>query len=273
MRKQILIGSVFFVAVVLVAALSACEFTITPKETDSGAAEATKLVGEWSSGPFTAIENSNIWVEFKTDGTFTEYFANYGTLSSGLDIGENRTTGYYKVEGNKIYCTNVLRTYKTITGDGSKDYTDRPGDDFVWIYQFSYRDWPSQFDPQHPNLLCLDLSEEGRDSIFDISYYKLGQEASEPEPVAPVALSWTGKWQSGGGGWGTFELTQNGNAVTGSCDQGSFSGSVSDNTLTGICGNLELLLTMASDGSKFKIQFRDVGESYWFTSYDADRVS
>ena len=240
-----------------------------PESTTLPGGDTSELVGVWSSGPFTPIDNSNLWVEFKADGTFTEYVANYGVPLPGLDVGEIRTTGYFRVEGDKIHCSNVKQTYKTITGSGSRDYTDRPTDDFVWVYQFVYNDWPSRFDPQYPHLLCLLLSEEGRDSLYDNMYYKLGQEQSEPEPVT---ASWTGNWQSGGGGWGVFAFTENGNAVTGKCDLGSFSGTISENTLLGICGSFELLLTMSSDGNRFKTQFRGIGESYWFTSYDAVRM-
>ena len=89
---------------------------------------------------------------------------------------------------------------------------------------------------------------------------------------------WAGTWESQGGGWGSFILTQNGNTVTGTLSGGGqiFTGIVSGDILTGICDgssinrySYELMLTMFPDGSLFKIKYRDIGENRWYSSYNA----
>ena len=78
----------------------------------------------------------------------------------------------------------------------------------------------------------------------------------------PATFSWTGKWKSNSEYWGTFDLTQNGNTVTGVCGEGNFTGTVSNNTLTFFIGSDEYRLTMSSDGEKFSMEHKS-GSGNW----------
>ena len=74
-----------------------------------------------------------------------------------------------------------------------------------------------------------------------------------------ATFSWVGKWESNHPYWGTFIFNQNENLITGSCNVGSFSGTVSGNILTGTCDGDELRLTMSPDGDKFNMEYKSGG--------------
>ena len=76
-----------------------------------------------------------------------------------------------------------------------------------------------------------------------------------PGVTNPTAFSWTGKWESDFEYYGTFDFIQSGNAVTGTCTAGSFSGTVFGNTVIGICERRKLRLTMSPDGEKFSMEY------------------
>lgn len=123
--------------------------TPAQRTTQTGA----KLIGAWGSHPKTAIADSNHWVDFRADGTFTRYHSNYDA-SSASDKGEHWMAGEYRVENGKIFCTKVKYTYKAKTGGSRRDFTDAPGHDLVWEYKFTRRGLDDKF----TNLDWLELN-------------------------------------------------------------------------------------------------------------------
>ena len=96
------------------------------------------------------------------------------------------------------------------------------------------------------------------------------------KPDVPEATrSWTGKWTSNSEYWGDFTFTQNGNAITGTFAEGSFSGTVTGNTLLFSWEGDEWRLTMSPDGGKFSMEVYSSWGSTWqeFTLFEATRVS
>ena len=114
------------------------------------------IIAAWSSAPITPIANSNRWVEYKANGTFTDY------LATNLDSnpGKITTKGNYRTENGKIYHTKVKETYRATTGSGSNDYTDKSISDYVRDYKITREDYPSVFSPQYPDRLCLQILDK-----------------------------------------------------------------------------------------------------------------
>jgi len=96
-----------------------------------------KLLGSWSAGPYLQISNSNLWIEFKKDGTFKRENSNIGKV--GQVEGYWYQSGKWKIVGNKIVCTNIKETWlrKPSTGKYVGDYKDKPIADQTWNYYFS----------------------------------------------------------------------------------------------------------------------------------------
>ena len=117
------------------------------------------IVGIWSSRPYTPVENSNTWIEFKEDGTFTDYIA---TIGGTVNPGRTWTTGKFRIKDDVIYCTNVKYSYKAQTGGGIHDYTDRPGNDFELTFSLETvdRTWG---DYVYTNILLLGIYRESID--------------------------------------------------------------------------------------------------------------
>jgi hypothetical protein len=111
------------------------------------------IIRAWSSAPVTPIAHSNRWVEYKANGTFTDYFA----TNIGVNPGKLTAKGIFRTENGKIYHTKVKETYQETTGSGKNNYTDKQISDYVRDYKFSREDYPSVFNPQYPNRLCLQI--------------------------------------------------------------------------------------------------------------------
>jgi hypothetical protein len=104
---------------------------------------------------------------------------------------------------------------------------------------------------------------------------------STPPPEEPQGV-WTGKWESAQ--WGTMELTQTGNSVTGiySWDEGRIDGTVSGNVLRGTwseapsyaplddAGDFEFALS--SDGNSFTGKWRYGSSGDWEGDWNGERV-
>lgn len=100
-----------------------------------------------------------------------------------------------------------------------------------------------------------------------------------PQEVLP----WTGVWESGQ--WGTMELMQSGNTVTGvyEWDDGKIEGTVSSNMLRGTwsesptyapqndAGDFEF--TLSADGNSFTGHWRYGSESDWEGDWTAEKIS
>ena len=99
--------------------------------------EEKKLIGAWSAGPYLQISNSNLWIEFKKDGTFKRENSNIGKV--GHVEGYWYQSGKWKIVGNKIVCTNIKETWlrKPGTGKYVGDYKDKAIADQTWNYYFS----------------------------------------------------------------------------------------------------------------------------------------
>jgi len=93
-------------------------------------------------------------------------------------------------------------------------------------------------------------------------------------------LPWTGTWQVTGS-WGTMELTQKGNKLTGTYthQNGQVAGTVSGNTFDGTWtqpGNNrsgDFQFTMSADRLSFNIKWRYAGETNWSTGDNGTRIS
>jgi len=93
-------------------------------------------------------------------------------------------------------------------------------------------------------------------------------------------MSWSGTWQVTGS-WGTMELTQNGNKLTGTYthENGQVSGTVSGKTFEGTwkqpgnnrSGNMQFILS--ADGMSFDIKWCYAGETNWNTGDKGTRIS
>ena len=93
---------------------------------------------------------------------------------------------------------------------------------------------------------------------------------------------WTGKWESAE--WGTMDLTQTGNSVTGiySWDEGRIDGTVDGNVLRGIwseapsytppddAGDFEF--TLSSDGNSFTGNWRYGSSGEWEGDWSGERI-
>ena len=130
----------------------ACNKNGEDDDTPAGSIDP-ELVGAWSSAPITPIANSNRWVEYKANGTFTDYFA----TNLGVNPSKITTKGNFRTENGKIYHTKVKETYQETTGSGRNNYTDKQMSDYVREYKFTREDYPSVFSPQYPDRLCLQI--------------------------------------------------------------------------------------------------------------------
>jgi hypothetical protein len=124
-------------------------------------------------------------------------------------------------------------------------------------------------------------AEYGRDFHNDGYILRLKEENARGGTIIyadnnSAVFSWTGKWVSDYPYYGTFDFVQNGSTVTGRCDAGSFSGTVTDNILNGICdgieGEDELWLTMSPDGNRFNLAIVRRDGSIRQTDSEAVRV-
>ena len=102
----------------LVLCVSGCIFSDNDKKTDSG---QSALVGTWDSADYSYT--------FKSDGTFTFYYATYEATSSGtykvtgnivelssMSGGIKYTDKYtFSVNGNRLTLTNVYNNEDTLT--------------------------------------------------------------------------------------------------------------------------------------------------------------
>ena len=113
-------------------------------------------------------------------------------------------------------------------------------------------------DPLPPLSSMPDVIEElYKDGLTLYLYNENDRGGSILNVPEPDTFSWTGRWESDWDYTGNFDLIQNGNTVTGTCALGSFSGTVSGNTLiiTEDLGRFsQLRFTMSPDGSKFSME-------------------
>jgi len=145
-----------------VATLSACESSTgnqesaggdtttpqpeTPKPADlpiGGDLIDHAIVGYWASTDFFtyseiktgkyaySTQNAEGWV-FERDGTFHFFLHTTGNRSFN---GLSQRKGNYRIEDDKIYCTDVLESWKSY--DNPERFHDfRPGNDFMLTYEF-----------------------------------------------------------------------------------------------------------------------------------------
>ena len=160
-EKQKLIA-VILAAVMFVATLSACESSTDNQESAGGDAttqspETQKsadppsggdsidhaIVGYWASTDFFtyseiktgnyaySTQNAEGWI-FERDGTFHFFLHTTGNRSFN---GLSQRKGNYRIEDDRIYCTDVLESWKSYDNpERSHDF--RPGNDFMLTYEF-----------------------------------------------------------------------------------------------------------------------------------------
>jgi hypothetical protein len=114
------------------------------------------IVGVWTGHPTSSVGNTNWWMEFRKNGTFTDYFATMGTWGNTV-----LRKGNFRVTDNIIYCTNVKETYKEHYGNGAGNYTDKTMPNLEYTYKLEYVDLIWTSDSTFTNILRLGIYTEG----------------------------------------------------------------------------------------------------------------
>ena len=258
----------------------------TTTETPSGGDTGLVWPGDnWYTGlrlDSYASSNSYLWLEFYPNGEF-EYLAHWTDLIVGTwpnqRGGDAVSDAFYKgtYSASNGNLTLVFKSAQYRDSDTKWNYTDiavpatltlpyklqedRYEERDYWDVVTETRVY-HELDIGGPLPGANGSAEYGRDFHNDGYLLRLKEENANGGAIIyaeknPSNFSWTGKWESDYTYYGTFDLVQNGNSVNGKCDAGSFSGTVTDNTLNGICdgreGKDELLLTMSPDGNGFSM--------------------
>ena len=105
------------------------------------------MVGQWIARPGEIFDSGACdCIEFRADGTYRYRWE--GGYDNQCYITHD---GNYRIEGDKIYCTNVIENYTSYHSEYRmlRDYTDKAIEDYTLSYYFSSKNPTDQYLEEH----------------------------------------------------------------------------------------------------------------------------